>query len=65
MTNRAKLSERIANGSFLVISSPIPPNVSLDEWRQTRPAAKPFKSTRLRLLIEALHVTPSHKRKVA
>jgi hypothetical protein len=47
---------------ILIVSSTIPPNVTLDEWRQTRAAAKPSRSRRFRLLIEALHVTPPLKR---
>jgi hypothetical protein len=64
MTTRAQISQRISSDSFSVISSTIPPNVTCNEWRQARAAARPVKSPRLRLLIEALNVTPSLKRTV-
>jgi hypothetical protein len=49
---------------ILIVSSTIPPNVTLDEWRRTRAAAKPSGSRRLRLLIEALRIAPPLKRQV-
>jgi hypothetical protein len=60
---RAPISERLAGRSVQVISSTIPPNVTLDEWRETR-ARKPSGSRRLRVLIEALAVTSPLKRQV-
>jgi hypothetical protein len=51
----APISERIAGRSVQIVSSTIPPNVTLDELRRARAAARPFRAPRWRLLIEALY----------
>jgi hypothetical protein len=57
------ISDRIVSRSVQIVSSTIPPNVTLDEWRQTC-GGDTVGPRRLRLLIEALDITSRLKRQV-
>jgi hypothetical protein len=58
----APISERIAARSIEVVSSTIPADLTLDEWRRTRAAGRLSAARRRRLRVEALHLTSSLKR---